>query len=116
MKKFLRLTGWMLLVVVFTGVLLFWLHRPSLKVVATWKQPSDIKYDGLGPYYLSVVEDDIDWRAFPLFVQRSYFIYAGRDSGTPSYGHMIDFSFDPMEDLPAFRAKRRSSGRQGVFD
>jgi len=116
MKKFLHLASWMSLVVVLTAVLLYFLHRPSLKVVATWKQPSDIKYDGLGPYYLSVVEDDIDWRAFPLFVQRSYFIYAGRDSGTPSYGHMIDFSFDPMEDLPAFRAKRRSSGRQRVFD
>lgn len=81
--------------IVLALVITFFMHRPSMKVIAQWKEPTEIKYDDLGPYYLSVVEDDIDWQAFPFHLGRNYFIYAGRDAGTPSYGHMIKYSFHP---------------------
>jgi hypothetical protein len=79
-------------------VLTLWLaHRQPLTVVAQWKQPDTITYDGLGPYYLSVFKSDIDWRGFPLNLERRYSIYVGRDTGKPSYGHEIDFTFYPMQ-------------------
>jgi hypothetical protein len=87
-------------------VITFLLHRPSMKVLAQWKQPADITYDGWGPYYLSIVESDRDWRGFPLHVERNYFIYAGRDAGTPSHGHMIKYSFHAnSDDIQQFLGK-----------
>lgn len=84
-------------------ILLWALHRPSLDVVHQWEQPASITYDDWGPYYLSVVESDLDWRGFPLHVERNHFIYVGRDAGSPAYGHMVDFSFHPYpEDLERF--------------
>lgn len=44
---------------------------------------------------MSVVESDLDWDGFPLQVGRNYVIYVGLDAGTPSYGHMIKYSFHP---------------------
>ncbi len=79
-------------------VITFLLHLPSMKVVAQWKQPANTPYDDRGPYYMSVVESDLDWRSFPLHVERNYFIYVGRDTGTPSYGHMIKYSFHAYPD------------------
>jgi hypothetical protein len=73
---------------------LFLLTRSSLRPVATWMQPDSVSYDQWGPYYLTVAEADIDWRGFPLSVRRRYFVYAGRDSGKPSYGHAVDYSFN----------------------
>jgi len=58
----------------------------------------EITYDHLGPYYMSVVERDLDWSGFPFYVERNYFIYVGRDEGTPSHGHMIKYSFHPYPD------------------
>ena len=93
-------------------VITFLLHIPSHKVIAQWKQPTEIKYDGWGPYYVSVVEDDLDWRGFPLHVGRNYFIYLGRDAGTPSYGHWIKYSFHASypydsNNLAAFLSKAK---------
>jgi hypothetical protein len=34
------------------------------------------------------------WHGFPFYTERNYFIYTGRESGEPTYGHMIKFSFD----------------------
>ena len=87
-------------------VILYFLHRPSLTVVAEWKQPAEIKYDGRGPYYMSVVETDLNWRGFPLYVDRHHIIYVGRESGTPTYGHMLEYSFYPFpDDLKDFLKK-----------
>ena len=87
----------------------FLLHRPSMEVVAQWRQPAEIAYDGRGPYYLSVVESDLDWGSFPIHVERNYFIYVGRDSGEPSYGHMVKLSFHPYpDDLKTFLAKSQA--------
>lgn len=74
-------------------IMAFVLDYPSNEVVAQWKQPADITYDGRGPYYVSVVERDVDWGR--LSPERNYFIYVGRDAGEPSYGHMIKYSFHP---------------------
>ena len=52
----------------------------------------------MGPDYLKVVESDLDWRGFPIYVPRNYFIYVGRDAAKPVHGHMIKFSFHPYQD------------------
>ena len=109
-KRIVRILLYVLGCFVLALVITFFLHRPSMKVVAQWKQPAAISYDDWGPYYLSVVEDDRDWRGFPLQVGRNYFIYLGRDAGTPSYGHMIKYSFhasypDDSDNLELFLGK-----------
>ncbi len=80
---------------------LFVLHRQSLRVVAQWRSPDTVHYDAFDPYTLSVVQSDRDWRAFPFDLRWRYFVYVGRDRGTPTYGHMVDFSFfggaEPLE-------------------
>ncbi len=103
------LLAWLTTSLLSALVVVFLMHRASLDVVHQWKQPADITYDGGGPYYVSVVEGDLDWRGFPLHVERNHFIYAGRDAGKPSYGHMIDFSFHPFpDDLPTFLGKAQA--------
>ena len=108
-----RYIGWPIVLLacslVLAFIITFLLHRPSMKVVAHWEQTPGIAYDGHGPYHLSVVEDDLDWRGFPLAVGRNYFIYAGRDSGTPSHGHMIKYSFHPdgSESIETFLGKAK---------
>ena len=78
------------------ALLTLWLaHRQSLRIVAQWKQPSGLSYGGDFPYFLSVYETDLDWRGFPLNLDRHYAVYAGRDEGEPTYGHTIDFTFYP---------------------
>ena len=66
-----------------------WSHR----VVAQWKQPDDVKYDGYSPYYLSVIERKMSWNPLTGDFNRHYTIYAGKDDGLPGYGHFIDFTF-----------------------
>ena len=108
MKKRLviKVVLWVITSFVMALVILFFLHRPAMDVVAQWAQPKEIEYDGLGPYYLSVVASDLDWRGFPIHIERNYFLYAGRDSGPPSYGHLLKFSFHPYpDDLKAFFGK-----------
>lgn len=105
-----KVAGRALLVGLVAAVLalgLMWvLHWQSLTVVAQWKQPATITYDGAGPFYLSVVETDLDWRGFPIHVERNYIIYVGRDESTPSHGHMVKFSFhNGYEDLREFLSK-----------
>lgn len=70
-------------------------HRQSLRVIAQWTQPAGISYGDGAAHYVSVYETDIDWRGFPFTTGRRYAVYAGRDSGEPSYGHTIDFTFYP---------------------
>lgn len=76
------------------------LHRTSNRVIAEWKQVASVQYKSADPYYLSVVEGNIDWSFFLPGWERHYFIFVGRESGRPGYGHYIEFSFDPgYEDL-----------------
>lgn len=103
-KWILMYVLWGLVTCVTTLILLVAIHRPSLKVIQQWKQPASITYDHMGPYYLSIVEDDLNWRSFPLNVERNYFIYVGHNAGTPDHGHMIRYSFSPPADLKPFLA------------
>ena len=73
----------------------FLLHRSSNRVIAEWKQNSSVDYKSAGPYYLSVVEGNRDWSFFLPGWERHYYIYVGRESGKPSYGHSVEFSFYP---------------------
>ncbi len=95
MRKKLKILGAVLAVLIYSGLLIHFLHRPTLKVIAQWQKPITVKYAGDQDYFLSVVEGELDWRMFPLIDGRKYFIYAGLDSGKPSYGHMLDFTFYP---------------------
>jgi len=94
-RKLLKASGLVLLVLIYSSLLIHYLHQPSLKVIAQWKKPSGLHYAGELDYFLSVVEAERDWRGFPINVERRYFIYVGLDPGKPSYGHMIDFTFYP---------------------
>ena len=90
----------------FTLVVFFLLTRASGEVIYQWKQPNTVVYDGSGPYYLSVVESDLDWRGFPLNVERNYLIYVGYESGKPTHGHTVKFSFVTYpDDLKTFLSK-----------
>ena len=97
-KKILKTCLFAIASFIFVFIILYALHRPSLIVVAEWQQPANITYDNQGPYYLSVVETDINWRGFPIYVKRNHIIYAGRESGTPSHGHVIEYSFHAFPD------------------
>jgi hypothetical protein len=94
-RKFLRILAFGGAVIVATLFLIVLMHRASRSPVAEWKQPGSIEYHSFGPYFLSVLRDDLDWSGFPLTVSRNYSIYVGRDSGTPTYGHVVKFSFHP---------------------
>jgi hypothetical protein len=81
----------LLLALVFTH----FLHRPSNKIIAQWKQSDLINYKSFDPYFLTVLERDVNWTSFPLNWERNYEIYVGSDNGIPGYGHFIEFSFHP---------------------
>jgi len=57
-----------------------------------------INYKSFDPYFLSVIERDINWTYFPLNSERHYEIYVGRENVAPAYGHFIEFSFHPGYD------------------
>ena len=62
MRRGLALVLFAAAVLVATGLatvaLLVLLHRPSLRVVASWQSPAGMKYQDHGPYHLTVVETD----------------------------------------------------------
>ena len=100
MKKFLSIFAWLVSVLLVSSILtlggLYLLTRPSMHVIQTWKQPDSIQYADGATHYLSVVENDLDWHGFPVYVSRRYFVYVGLESGTPTHGHTVDFTFYPM--------------------
>jgi hypothetical protein len=111
-KRPLLIVGWFMslfaLTTAATLILLFVLTRPADKVIQTWKQTDNVKYDNFGPYYLSVVESEWDWRGFPIHVGQNYFIYVGKESGKPTYGHVLDFSFYPSGEQMETHIKKSS--------
>ena len=103
-KLNMKRTGKILLGIVFSMVLALifthFLHRPSNEILAQWKQSDVVNYKSFDPYFLSVVERDVNWTYFPLNWERHYLLYVGRESGMPAYGHFIEFSFHPgFDDL-----------------
>ena len=98
----MKLTWKFLLTIIFSIplalVFTHFLHRPSNKIIGQWKQPDSINYKSYDPYFLSVIERDVNWTYFPLNWERHYEIYVGREDGNPGYGHFIEFSFHPGSD------------------
>lgn len=94
-KIFLFLFTALVLALILALVLNFALHRTSNRVIAEWKQVDSVQYHSNDPYYLSVSEGEVNWSFFLLGWERHYFIYVGRESGDPGYGHFVEFSFHP---------------------
>jgi hypothetical protein len=99
-----RITSTLLLIVLslFFGLgINFILHRSTNRVIAEWKQTSSVNYKSYDPYYLSVVEGKVEWSFFLPGWERHYYLYVGRSSGEPDYGHFVEFSFHPsgVDDL-----------------
>jgi hypothetical protein len=100
MVRTLKISLFVLTSLALALVLNFALHRTTNRVIAEWKQDASVQYKSNDPYYLSVVEGNVDWSFFLLGWERHYFIFVGRESGSPAYGHYIEFSFHPgYEDL-----------------
>jgi hypothetical protein len=76
-----------------TLVLLLLAAQPSNRVVWQDCQPQTIAYGSFDPYCLSVVEGSRDWGGLPFSVTRRYFLFIGRGTDAPSYGHYLDFTF-----------------------
>ncbi len=98
LRKLLLVLAFGFAVLLTAGVFIVIMHRAPRSVVAEWKRPDSIDYQSFGPYYLSVLRDGPDWSGFPLHVSRNYSLYVGRESGTPTYGHVVKHSFHPGAD------------------
>jgi hypothetical protein len=60
---------------------------PSNRVLKQWPQPTDIDYGSFDPYTVSLVEGAIRWR--DLSLRRDHFLFIGRGSDAPGYGHYL---------------------------
>ena len=84
--------GALLLAALLSALTLYFATRPTQRVLKTWECPAAVPYcPGL---YLSVLEGAPNLDGFPLHIGRRYAIYVGRESGQPSYGHYLDYSFN----------------------
>lgn len=105
MKRILKALLVILVSIILALIVTHFLHRPSNRILARWKQPDVVNYKSYDPYYLSVLERDVNWTSFPLNWERHYKIYVGA-SETPAHGHFIEFSFHPgYDDLEAHLKK-----------
>lgn len=70
-----------------------YLTTPSNRVIKQWHQPKDVDYQSYDPYTLSVVEGEIEWYLFGF--KRRHYLFIGRGSEAPAYGHYLDYTFHP---------------------
>jgi hypothetical protein len=88
--RLLVAAGWAASLVVTAALaagVVFALTRPADQVVASWRQPDSVTYDG-ATYRLAVVD-----RGSPLTGER-YTVYIGQElKGMPTYGHWVDLTF-----------------------
>jgi hypothetical protein len=56
-------------------------------------QPPTINYGSFDPYCVSVIEGSRDWSRLPFTVERRYYLFIGRGTDAPAYGHYLDFTF-----------------------
>jgi hypothetical protein len=73
-------------------VLIVIMNLSSGEILFTSKQPANIAYHSFDPYYLHVIEQNIDWTHFPFGTHRNYSIHISR-SKEISYGHYKAYSF-----------------------
>ena len=69
----------------------WFMNARSDRIVKQWHQPKDIDYKSFDPYTLSIIEGAIDWNNLSL--PRRHYMYVGRGTEAPSYGHYLDYSF-----------------------
>jgi hypothetical protein len=80
-----------LLAVPLSLALTFLLNLRSNRVVQQWPQTEGVKYGSYDPYTLSVVEGSIEWTN--LEFPRRHYLFVGRGTDAPAYGHYVDYSF-----------------------
>lgn len=83
-------------------ILFVYVNRPSFEVIKSWKQSEHIAYHSDDPYFLNVVEDNLDFGHLPFSIPRRYFIYIGKESNVVTYGHIKDYSFAYNRDIKAY--------------
>lgn len=98
MKKALKLFT----VAFVVAVCFFWLQRPTLRVLKSWQQGGEINYKSHDPYFLNVVEDNLDLGHIPFSMNRNYFIYVGKEQGKITYGHVKNYSFEYHQDIKEY--------------
>ncbi|MBL8796275.1 MAG: hypothetical protein JNM56_20415 [Planctomycetia bacterium] len=69
------------------------MNARSDRVVRQWLAPEDVQYGSYDPYALSVVEGALDWNLPRL--RRRHYLFIGRGTEAPSYGHYLDYTFHP---------------------
>jgi hypothetical protein len=80
------------------------LHWKSDRVIKQWCQPKEIDYQSFDPYCLSVVEGSREWSN--LEFPRRHYLFIGRGTAAPGYGHYLDYTFHPgYEDVDAHVAR-----------
>ena len=77
-------------------VCLFIATRPSHAVLASYPAPQDARDAGS---CVLVLEGSMDWDGFPFHVSARHSLYIGRECGSPSYGHVKEYSLHPEPTL-----------------
>lgn len=94
-RRFLRrgliALGLLGLIVIVSGLVLFLATRPTLRVVWQECQPPTVDYDG-SSYCVSVIEGEMSYRGFPVYVRRAHNLTVTR-GGQTDHGHLLDYRF-----------------------
>jgi hypothetical protein len=88
--------------ILFTSIILIWLQRPTFRVIKSWKQSADISYSSFDPYFLNIVEDNIDLGHLPFTAPRNYFLYIGKENDEVTYGHIKNYSFEYNDNIDEY--------------
>jgi hypothetical protein len=75
--------------------------RPTNTVVWQTCQPDSVMYDDFDPYCLSVVEGAADMQFVPFRMGRVHYLFVGRGTGAPSYGHYVAYTPQYVHFAPA---------------
>ncbi|HEY2329313.1 MAG TPA: hypothetical protein VGI63_05820, partial [Verrucomicrobiae bacterium] len=64
MRKIVKLTFMLFVFLLYSALLIYVIHRPTLKVIAQWQKPESVHYGGANdslPFYFDVVEGELNW-------------------------------------------------------
>jgi hypothetical protein len=87
--------------VIVSFVAIWYLNSRTDRIIQQWHQPKEIEYKSFDPYTLSVVEGALDWSRL-LSLPHRHYLFIGRGTDAPSYGHYLDYTFHPsIDDLDA---------------
>lgn len=71
----------------------WFMNSRSDRVIKQWHQPGEVDYQSYDPYSLSVIEGAREWNFFSF--SRRHYLFIGRGTNAPSYGHYLDYTFHP---------------------